>query len=55
MKIAVDCRYLGKSGIGSYIEGVLDILLKANNYYYLLIGNLTILEKYSLYLNFLSM
>ncbi|SEM54300.1 Glycosyltransferase involved in cell wall bisynthesis [Prevotella sp. ne3005] len=49
MKIAVDCRFLGKSGIGSYIEGVLDILLKANNHYYLLIGNLKILEKYSLY------
>ena len=26
MKIAIDCRYLGKSGIGRVTEGILDSL-----------------------------
>ena len=27
MKIALDCRYLGKSGIGTYIENIVDEML----------------------------
>lgn len=27
MKIAIDCRYIGKSGIGTYIENIVDRLL----------------------------
>lgn len=28
MKIAIDCRYIGKSGIGTYIENLVDSLLE---------------------------
>ena len=27
MKLAVDCRFIGKSGIGTYIEGIVDELI----------------------------
>ncbi len=36
MKIVVDCRYLGKSGIGRVCEGILDNLNYQENEYYLL-------------------
>jgi hypothetical protein len=37
MKIAIDCRYLGMSGIGRFLEGVLQNLPFENEY--VLIGN----------------
>lgn len=35
MKLAIDCRYLGKSGIGRVCRGILDNLDYAENEYYL--------------------
>lgn len=35
MKIAIDCRYLGKSGIGRVLEGILDHLDYAAHTFYL--------------------
>lgn len=48
MKLAIDARYLGKSGIGSFIEGVLYNLLENHkeNYY------LVILSDRNIHLNF---
>ena len=46
MKIAIDCRYLGKSGIGRVCEGVLDNLDFQSNEYYL-IGDPEKLKKYN--------
>ena len=37
MKIAIDARYIGKSGIGRVIEGILDNLPYEKNEYYLII------------------
>lgn len=40
MKIAIDCRFIGKSGIGTYIENVVDELLKRySQHKYLLVVN----------------
>lgn len=45
MNIAIDCRYVGRSGIGRVCEGILDNLdYSANNYY--LIGGAEKLKKY---------
>lgn len=45
MKIAVDCRYIGKSGIGRVCQGILDNLdYKAHTFY--LIGKKENLQKY---------
>ena len=45
MKIAIDCRYIGKSGIGRVCEGILDNLdFQANEVY--LIGDPVKLAKY---------
>lgn len=45
MKIAFDCRYIGRSGIGRLCEGILDSLdLDADAFY--LIGKRSKLEKY---------
>lgn len=40
MKIAIDCRYIGKSGIGTYIENIVDDLGKNHpeNDYLLIVG-----------------
>ncbi len=46
MKIAVDCRYLGKSGIGRVCEGIIDNLNYTQHKIYL-IGKETLLNKYS--------
>ncbi|GMO49956.1 MAG: glycosyltransferase family 1 protein [Termitinemataceae bacterium] len=35
MKIAIDCRVLGLSGIGVYLDGVLPYLLKSDNEFFL--------------------
>lgn len=45
MKIAVDCRYLGKSGIGRVCQGILDNLDYSQNKFYL-IGDKSKLQKY---------
>ncbi len=45
MKIAIDCRYLGKSGIGRVCEGIIDNLDYSENTYYL-IGKKEQLAKY---------
>lgn len=45
MKIAIDCRYLGKSGIGRVCQGILDNLDYSENEYYL-IGNAEKLSAY---------
>lgn len=45
MKIAVDCRYLGKSGIGRVLEGLLDSL-DYNVHEFTLIGKGELLRKY---------
>lgn len=45
MRIAIDCRYLGKSGIGRLCEGLLDNLdYSAHSFY--LVGNPERLKKY---------
>lgn len=49
MKIAIDCRMSGKSGIGRYLDGILPHMLntaKDNTNSFLLIGNENQLEKY---------
>ena len=45
MKIAIDCRYLGKSGIGRVCAGILDAL-DFSEHEYFLIGKKSLLEKY---------
>lgn len=51
MKIAIDCRFIGKSGIGTYIENIVSSLLEkhAENTYLLLTN--TKLPQYSEYSN----
>lgn len=44
-KIVVDCRYLGLSGIGRYLEGLLDNF-DFNKYEYILWGKKELVEKY---------
>ncbi len=46
MKILVDCRYLGMSGIGRVCEGIIDHLDYDKNQYFLL-GNKEKLKKYT--------
>ena len=36
MKIAVDCRMSGKSGIGTFLDGILPYLLATDNEFLLL-------------------
>lgn len=45
MKIVIDCRMYSSSGIGKYLEGLLDNI-NSNDNYFLLIGNIETLEKY---------
>ncbi len=45
MKIAIDCRYLGMSGIGRVCEGIIENLDYSQNTFYL-IGKLSKLQKY---------
>ncbi len=46
MKIAIDCRYLGKSGIGRVCRGILDNLDYSKNQYFL-IGDPSLLAPYA--------
>lgn len=49
MRIAIDCRMLGKSGIGVFLENILNNLISTyNNHNYLLIGSQCQLDKYKL-------
>ncbi len=48
MKIAIDCRYLGKSGIGRVCQGILENINYEDNQYYL-IGNPDKLIEYKKY------
>lgn len=45
MKIAIDCRMIDSSGIGTYLSGILPYLLKEKNEY-LLIGSKEKLDKF---------
>ena len=45
MKIAVDCRYIGKSGIGRVCQGIIDHLDYSRHQFYL-VGNKTELSRY---------
>lgn len=44
MKIAIDCRMLTKSGIGVYLENILEYLLDSSRYSFLLIGEKNIYQ-----------
>ena len=47
MKIAIDCRMYGNSGIGTYIREVLPYLISNKKNEYLLIGDFERLKKYN--------
>jgi len=51
MKIAIDCRLIGQSGIGTFIENVLECLIKDYHHDYILIGKKEALSKYISYKN----
>lgn len=46
MKLAIDCRMIGKSGIGTYIENILPYMLDHKEHKFLLIGDERQLDKY---------
>ena len=48
MKIAIDCRLIGQSGIGTFIENILNYMILDSTNQYLLIGKEQALAKYSL-------
>ena len=39
MRIAIDCRLLGSTGIGVFLTNVLDNIVNDSRHSYLLIGN----------------
>ena len=47
MRLAVDCRLIGESGIGTFIENVLEYLVLHIEHQFLLIGNKSKLWKYA--------
>ena len=47
MKIAIDCRLIGQSGIGTFIENVVHHMVKVSDAEFVLIGNKDILSKYN--------
>ena len=51
MKIAIDCRLIGQSGIGTFIENVLNNIVCHENVNFLLIGSKKYLHKYETYNN----
>lgn len=51
MKIAIDCRMLNMSGIGSYLKGVLNYILDIESNQYVLFGNKNELCIYNTYSN----
>lgn len=46
MKIAIDCRLLGQSGIGTFIENIIGEIVKHTELQFVLIGNPVTLNKY---------
>ena len=47
MRIAIDCRLIGRSGIGTFIENVAHHIIDTPNYDFLLIGNKQVLSAYA--------
>lgn len=44
MKIAIDCRLIGQSGIGTFIENVVCEIIKHKEHEFILIGDLSFLK-----------
>lgn len=51
MKIAIDCRLIGQSGIGTFIENILGEIVKHTEHQFVLIGNPEVLKTYSTFEN----
>ena len=51
MKIAIDCRMINMSGIGSYLRGILEHIITIETNQYVLLGHKQELEKYKKYNN----
>lgn len=51
MKIAIDCRLIGQSGIGTFIENITEEIIKHIEHNFVLIGNPEILKQYLIYGN----
>ncbi len=51
MKIAIDCRLIGQSGIGTFIENIAEEIIKHTEHQFLLIGNPEKLKHYLIYGN----
>lgn len=51
MKIAIDCRMINMSGIGSYLKGILEHIITIETNQYVLLGNKQELEKYNKFHN----
>lgn len=47
MKIAIDCRLIGQSGIGTFIENVVCEIIKHKEHEFILIGNSHILKEFT--------
>lgn len=47
MKIAIDCRLIGQSGIGTFIENVVCEIIKHKEHEFILIGDLFILKEFT--------
>jgi len=47
MKIAIDCRLIGESGIGTFIENVVSHMVEISNISFVLIGKRQYLDKYT--------
>ena len=47
MKIAIDCRLIGQSGIGTFIENVMLYMVERTDMHFVLIGNEKRLSSYS--------
>ena len=48
MKIAIDCRLIGQSGIGTFIENVMHYMVERTDMYFVLVGDKKRLEPYAL-------
>lgn len=47
MKIAIDCRLIGRSGIGTYIENVVEVATRRTDIQFVLLGDETLLASYA--------
>lgn len=47
MRIAIDCRLIGSSGIGTFIENVLEYIVRNTHHSFVLIGDTDKLDKYA--------